>query len=341
MLAIHTKSGSFVPGWLRYCQENNIEFKEVDCFASDIIEKLAGCEVLLWNWAHHDYRAQLFARQLIVSIEEMGIRVFPSSATCWHYDDKVGQKYLLEAIGAPLVPSHVFYDRQTGLRWVEQTSFPKVWKLRGGAGAQNVKLVESKIEARKIIRKSFRKGWSNSRFHHLRDRIWHFRRDRSVKSFLNIFRGVVRAVIPHENNEKSQVQRDYVYFQDFISDNDCDIRIVVIGKRAFAIKRMVRDGDFRASGSGTICYDCHEIPEECIRVAFDVTERLRSQSCAFDFVQLNGNWLIVEISYAFSLPGYKPCPGYWDSTLRWHEAPVIPECFIMEDILSMVGTVSA
>ena len=68
--------------------------------------------------------------------------VFPNFNTAWHFDDKVGQKYLLEAIDAPLVPSYVFYSKEMALKWLEQTQFPKVFKLRGGAGSANVKLVQ-------------------------------------------------------------------------------------------------------------------------------------------------------------------------------------------------------
>lgn len=334
MLAIHTSSGSFVPGWIRYCEENSISYTEVDCFASDILEQLDGCDALLWNWAHHDYRAQLFARQLIVSVEEMGIRVFPNTATCWHYDDKVGQKYLLEAVKAPIVATHVFYEEDCALRWVERASYPKVWKLRGGAGAQNVRLIKSKREARRVVIRSFGRGWGNSRFHSLKDKIWHWRRDRTLRSFLNISRGIGRAIFPHEKNIRIPTQRNYVYLQDFIPENDHDIRVIVIGGRAFAIKRMVRKGDFRASGSGIIRYERDEIPEICIRIAFDVTRSLGSQCCAFDFVYSDGKWLIIEISYAFNLEGYQRCPGYWAENLEWREGPVTPEHFIVEDLLA-------
>lgn len=337
MIAIHTKSGKFVHGWIEYCRENAIEYREVDCYASDITRQLEGCSALMWHWAHHDFRARLFARQLTAAIEKSGIAVFPNTATCWHYDDKVGQKYLLEAIGAPLVPTHVFYDRDIALEWAGQTSFPKVWKLRGGAGSQNVKLVRSREDARKVISRSFGKGWSNSRFHALKDRIWAFRRDRDLKSFLNISRGIARAIIPHENNTKSQLQRDYVYFQDFIPENDCDIRVNIIGNRGFAVKRMVRHGDFRASGSNFLRHARQELPEDCIRIAFETAAKLNTQSCAFDFIQHNGEWLIVEISYAFPLRIYQDCPGYWDKSLNWHEGPVRPDYFMIEDLLAAVG----
>ena len=334
MLAIHTKSspGSFVPGWIQYCEENSIPYREVDCLASDIIEQVKGCEALLWNWPHYDIRSQLFARQLVQAIEEMGITVFPSTKTCWHYDDKVGQKYLLEAVGAPIVPTHVFYDKDRALSWVDETSFPKVWKLRGGAGSENVRLVRTKQEARRIIIRSFNQGWSNSRYHELKDRFLRFRRNRTLQSLKGIARSMSRIIVPSDYVAKGPRQRQYVYFQDFIPDNDCDIRVIVIGNRAFGFKRMVREGDFRASGGGINLYD-DELPKECIQIAFDVTTSLQSQCCAFDFVQRGQEWLVIEISYAFSVDYYKRCPGFWCRNLNWHEVPVMPEQFMMEDLL--------
>ena len=97
---------------------------------------------------------------------------------------------------------------------------------------------------------------------------------------------------------------------------------------------MVRDGDFRASGSGQLVYEKTEIPIECIEIAFDVAASLASQSCAFDFISKNGKWLIVEISYAFSSPAYYACPGYWDRSLVWRNADVKPEAFAIEDLMA-------
>jgi glutathione synthase/RimK-type ligase-like ATP-grasp enzyme len=333
MIAIHSTSGAFSRDWQAYCQEKQIPFRKVDCFASNIIEQIKGCRVLLWHWAHNDYRAQLFARQLIISIEEMGIRVFPNSATCWHYDDKVGQKYLLEAVGAPIVPTYIFYNREDALRWVDTASFPKVWKLRGGAGSQNVRLVRSPREAQGIVRRSFSAGWRPSRFHPLKERLWHFHRDRNLESLANVGRGLLRVIVPHVAYSRNSVQRDYVYFQDCIPGNNFDIRVVVIGNRAFAIKRGVRDGDFRASGSGVIWYSRAEIPVDCVSISFEVTAALRSQCCAFDFVRCGEHWLIVEVSYAFTADAYRKCPGFWDRSLVWHTAPVTPERFMLQDLL--------
>ena len=143
-IAIHEDAGSFSDRWIKYCNENQVPYKLVNCYDSDIISQLDDCQGLMWHWSQNDYKAVLFARQLTISLEKKEIKVFPDVNTAWHFDDKVGQKYLLEAIGAPLVKSYVFYSRQEALDWLDTTTFPKVFKLRSGASSVNVSLAKTK-----------------------------------------------------------------------------------------------------------------------------------------------------------------------------------------------------
>lgn len=334
MIAIHHFPGSFSDLWLAYCDDHGIPYRLVDCYRSDILDQLAGCSGLMWHWPHYDHKAALFARQLTVSLEKMGIRVFPDSATSWHYDDKLGQKYLLEALGLATVPTHVFYNKDEALRWAAQTSYPKVFKLRGGAGAENVKLVRDERRALSLIRRAFGRGFNQkSRLYLLKERLWHVRRDRTLKSLWNVWRGLARLVIPTADERAARIERHYAYFQDFVPDNDHDIRVIVIGRRAFAIKRMARKGDFRASGSGYIIHDPAAIPQDCLRASFDAAAKLGTQCVALDFVFLNGRPLVVEISYAFARAVYLDCPGFWDDQLNWHEGRFHPEHFMIEDFV--------
>src|SRR5690606_17247984 len=135
-----------------------------------------------------------------------------------------------------------------------------------------------------------------------------------------------------------QLQRGYVYFQDFIPGSDFDIRLNVIGDRCFGLRRMVRSGDFRASGSGSLDYDPNKIPRECVAMAMDVAKRARLQSVAFDFIPCGNSHRIIEISYAFPRGFYDPCPGYWDGSLEWHEAPVTPQYFMVQDLLQRIDS---
>jgi len=339
-LAIHHDKGidSYSNKWIEYCQKHNIKYKIVNCYSDNIIEELQNYDALLWHWIHIDHKAQLFARQLMLSLEAINYPVYPNAKSCWHFDDKLGQKYLLEAIKAPIVKSYAFFDKKSAIEWIESTSFPKVFKLRNGAGAHNVQLIHSIQEAKKYINKIFGSGFqANYRGGVLSDKIWHFRRDKSLKSFLDIGTGVFRYIFPHKVYSLLPVEKNYLYAQDFIPNCDHDIRVFVIGNRAVTKKRMVRDGDFRASGSGKMSWDIGEEGKKCVEVAFEVSEKLQTQSLAFDFVKDSDGYKIVEISYTASVRGFPTSPGYWTRDLEWIETPLRVEYFIIEDLINSLS----
>lgn len=336
-IAIHDSKEKhfFSDRWIEYCSRNNIPFKVVNAYDNDIINQLNDCDIFMWHHSNYDYRDALFAKQLIYSLETIGIKVFPDFNTTWHFDDKVGQKYLLEAIDAPLVPSYVFYNKKDARKWIESTSFPKVFKLRGGSGSSNVQLVENKHKAKKLIKKAFGKGFSQfDKFNHLKFRYKNFKSGK--ESFVGVLKGIVRLFIGNKYSNMVPKEKGYVYFQDFIPNNKFDIRVIVVGEKAFALKRLVRKNDFRASGGGNIIYNKSEIDERCIQISFNVNEKLKCQSLAYDFVfDDNNNPLIVEISYGFDVKAYDPCPGYWDSSLKWHDARFKPQEWMIENLINL------
>ena len=119
MIAIHKSAWGFSPDWTKYCEENSISFKIVNCYDSDIIEQIMDCKALLWHHHHSLSEDKLFARELLFAIEQSGTKVFPNFNTAWYFDDKLGQKYLLEAIKAPLVPTFAFYSKKDALNWIK------------------------------------------------------------------------------------------------------------------------------------------------------------------------------------------------------------------------------
>jgi len=131
-------------------------------------------------------------------------------------------------------------------------------------------------------------------------------------------------------------QNGYVYFQEFIPNNDSDIRVITIGERAFAIKRMTRPNDFRASGGGVIKFEKELIDERCIKIAFETSKKMNASVVAYDFVfDTNQNPLIVEINYGFAHQAYWNCPGYWDKDLNWHEGKFNQVEWILEEYIGL------
>ena len=333
-IAIHEEKGSFSDRWISYCETENISYKIVNCYDSDIISQLNDCNCLMWHWTLSNYKSVIFARQLVQSLEKKGISIFPDVGTSWHYDDKLGQKYLLEAIDAPLVKSYVFYTKREALDWLEKTTFPKVFKLRGGAGSINVSLVKTKLQARYLIKKAFGNGFSHiNRIHRLQNRIWVLRRDKNYSAFKKVITGFARIFIPNEVEKFSNKEKGYIYFQDFIPKNEYDTRLVVVGNKCFGVRRFCRKGDFKASGSGVFDANPININKKCISIAFIVANKLGSQSIAFDFVIDGHNPKIIEISYCFPLGAPDDCLGYWDDNLDWHEENINAEVFMIRDFI--------
>ncbi len=319
-IAIHKANWGFSPDWIDYCHKNSISFKEVNCYNSSIIKDLEDCKVLFWQHHHSDSRDFLFAKQLLFALQQSGKIVFPDFNTGWHFDDKLGQKYLLEGINAPMVNTDVFFDQKEAQEWAATSDFPKVFKLRGGAGSTNVKLVKTKREALKLIDRAFTKGFpSYNKWGDLHENLRKYRL--GIQSGINLLKSIRRLFYSTKFGRYAGRQIGYIIFQEFIPNNKFDIRVVTIGDRAFAIKRLVRAGDFRASGSGFIKYEKNEIDIRCVEIAFEVTKKMKAQVVAYDFVFNDDNQpLIVEINYGYAHQSYFDCPGYWDDKLNWHDA---------------------
>jgi glutathione synthase/RimK-type ligase-like ATP-grasp enzyme len=337
IIGIHPRTGSFSDRWIDYCKERGIAHRLVNCLDSSIVREAAGLNALLWHWTLNDPRELTCARLIAAAFKETGIVLFPNWETCGHYDDKIAQKYLLEAIGAPLIPTWVFTDRAQAAEWINGATWPKVFKLRCGAGSSNVRLVRSRDEAMNLSRQAFGRGFpaemvrmdavqkymkAGVKTKDIPRRVWRLAR----KGFLKLF-----------GPEEFPRQKGYLYFQEFMPNNHFDTRVTVIGNRAFAFARENRPGDFRASGSGRLVYDAAKIDPRCVPIAFQVAQRLKTQSLAFDFLfDPQGRPVIGEISYCYMAGAVHDCPGHWDSQMNWHEGKVWPQDAILEDVLAEV-----
>jgi hypothetical protein len=207
--------------------------------------------------------------------------------------------------------------------------------LRGGAGSANVKLVKTKKQAIRLVKQAFGRGFPQfDRWNDFMERLRRYRERRG--SLWSVCKGVGRLFIITEFAKMHGREKGYAYFQDFIPGNAFDIRIIVIGEKAFAFKRFVRKNDFRASGGGNFAYRKEEIDERCVRIAFELNEKINSQSIAYDFVFDEQNTpLIVEISYGFIKEVYDRCEGYWDRELNWHEGENFDFCgWMVENLIA-------
>ncbi len=340
MIAIHHRENSFSNKWIEYCKNNNLDYKIVNGFSNSITQELKECSSFLWHWHHGNHDECLAAKYVIYAAENMGLKTYPNSSTCLTFDNKLAQKYQLESIKAPLIPTYIFYNYKDALNWAKNTTWPKVFKLSRGAGSRNVHLVNNYTQAKKFINRAFTTGFKPASGQ-TRDALIRLRStsDRRRVDWAGKLKRLP-ATLEKIRNRNRTLGKDisYIYFQELIPNNKFDIRIIVIGDRAFGLIRNVRKNDFRASGSGNLNFDKNCIPVQCIKIAFNVSAKLNTQSIAFDFViNSHQNPLIVEISYCFPPDFVKNCDGYWDKNLNWHSCDIWPEILILEDLIESIN----
>ena len=334
-IAIH-HGGAFWRRWEARAQELGFKAVLVDGLGATLWEDLRGCDFLLWHLNQDNPVDLAHARSILAAVEYRGLKVFPNQATRWHFDDKIAQVKLLEAIGAPVARTWVFFSREQALGFVRNAEYPFVFKLRCGAGSMNVRLVPDRSAAERLVRRMFGGGLAARPAAAVVARTyarakkaplgWATLRDRGGRVFPGLLRLFLRPL----------KESGYVIFQEFIPGNDHDIRVTVIGERAFCFRRGVRPHDFRASGSGRIVHlTADELPLDVVREAMAVSRRLGCQSMAYDFVRRPGSGqpVLLEMSCVFLAEAVHDCLGYLESGERWHPGHFWPQDLILEDLV--------
>lgn len=330
---------SFSERWIEALRARGHEARAVDAYGPALFDQLRGCDAFMWWFAHLPLPRKLAMR--VVQAVEHGLRipVFPTWRTIWHFDDKIAQYYLLAAAGIPVPPTWILWRRDQAMEFCRTLRYPVVIKLASGITSENVGLVRSYEEARYWIAQLFDFGVTDLG----REPVLH------PRTILRRVRQSLRVLTTGHQRRPSvggrtEPQKGYLLLQEFVPDNDFDTRITIIGNRAFAFRRLNRPDDFRASGSGLRDDDPAKIDLDSVRLAFQVAERLETQSVAVDVLYRGGERVLTEISYYYEAWVVQACPGHWElrgsaagGELHWVEGQVPPEDAILEDFLAVIA----
>jgi hypothetical protein len=349
IVAIHRDSQgetSYAAKWAEYLDQAGVDVKFVNLHALDALNQVKDCNGVMWHWEYLPLERQS-APTILRAIENyLGIPVFPDQRTCWHYDDKIAQWYLFQTLKVKTPKTWVFWDREAANEWAREASYPVVFKLKTGSSASNVHLVESLPQALRVIELMFGPGTFARGFNqpttaleHLFERNAGTLREAARRARRRV-RGAMEGMLRPDPRAWWIVEKDYVYFQEFVPGNDGDTRITVIGHRAYGIYRRNRPGDFRASGSKLLDYDRSRISLACVKLAHELSAALGAQSMAYDFLlNENGEPLLGEMSYIYLDWPIEKCDGYWDPNLNWIPGRAWPQAAHVEDFLARIREV--
>lgn len=339
---IRTPNGtrpSEINAYAKILDLNGIDYRILAVDDPDFWGTVAKMNLFVMRFDQFDSSRQVAADILPVIQSAYGVPCFPEQSEAWHYDDKIRQAMLAEAHDWPMTKSWYFFSRKAAKDWAAEAEFPVVFKLKGGAGSKNVVLVQTRQQANVLIDRMFGKGVFPEKFRpkgSLRTALF------SPKAELrNAVGNMYRRYKGQDADPYWARHKNYVLFQEFLPGNTFDTRVTVIGNRAFGFRRMVREKDFRASGSGNIDYNPTNIDQRCVEIAFKVSKSAGYKSMAYDFLfNQTGEPEFCEMSYTYMSYAIEACPGYWDEDLTWHPGHFVPELLHLRDALqdeSLIG----
>lgn len=196
------------------CNDLAVPCRVLDLSGPDWIDvvKNSGCDAFL---VRPDYLVKAWKdrqdERVRFMAEELGLVVWPTPTELWLYESKRRTIDWLTAHGVPHPHSWVFDSERDALEFATSAELPIVLKSDFGSGSSGVRIIRSRSELERAVRRSFRRGVRLPGAHPM-DRQW-----------------------------------GTVFLQEYLPDVR-EWRAIRVGRSFFALEKLKR-GDFH-SGSG-------------------------------------------------------------------------------------------
>jgi len=325
---------SFSERWIDLACMRDVEVTAVDVFSPDAIAEISVCDAFMWRYPS-SAGVRNYGMRLMYAIEiGLGIPCFPDLNSLWYYENKPAQCYFFEAAEVPSPDTHIFWTREDAERFCETATFPFVLKLAGGHQSLNVRLVHNQREAKFYLDELFNEGVISLGY----------LPGSGIRLLVRHLRGAVNVIeghCPHGSYAEAELQYGYFYIQEFLPGNKFEISVIIIGNRAFVVRRFAHPGDFRTRGStGRMDWDWQAIDENAIRLAYHTAIKLRTLTIAVDILYRGPEPLIVELTLNYASWVVEACPGHWvldgdpkSGKLTWVDGAMRAEDAIFDDFV--------
>ncbi|WP_221274534.1 hypothetical protein [Thaumasiovibrio subtropicus] len=199
--------------------------------------------------------------------------LIPSLDTVLAHENKGMMGILAAERGLPYIKQDYCISHRNESK--QELSYPFVYKALGGAGSKGVSLVHNKKDhSRSIGRSLFA--------------------DLSIREFKEGVKNTVRKLLNRKAQAEYLAQQARYCAQEFVPGLQSDFKVLVFWDKVYVLKRSVREGDFRASGSGKFEIQ-NEIDPVLAELAIECRAKLCSPFCSLDFVTLcSGEYKLIE-----------------------------------------------
>jgi glutathione synthase/RimK-type ligase-like ATP-grasp enzyme len=325
LIGTHTdgKPQSFSATWKALADDMGVSADVIDPLVPGALDGIGAYDGFIWRYTFKLPWTDAAPRLMRSVEDEHHIPVWPSRVLRDTFENKIAQAYLLDAIDIPHPRSWIFWRRQDALDALDALPYPLVAKLSRGVKSEGVALIRDRDDAARLVRQMFTLGAGSLDF--LRSR-----RSRMLGRYTPLL-GALRAGRIEGNHEQG-----YVLLQEFLPGNGFDTRLVVQGDCAAGSRRLNRDGDFRASGSGRSDFDAAAINPRAVALAFRLADTLQVRSLVVDVMERDGEPVMGEFSYSMAAHVVQRFQGHWrrgPEGIVHHDAPMDWPRLILEDFL--------
>ena len=280
--------------WKLACEKAGVKFDIIKLHQNDWLERIRAREYsfcLLKPPGEIEPFKQLYDERVYIIVKVLGIKTFPSYEEAYIYENKKLLSYFLKARKIPHPKTFVFYEKNDALQFVNDTEFPIVAKTSIGASGTGVKIIHTREQAVRYVKKAFSRKGIRRRFGPNRvtgtPKKWFNKAIRSPSYFIKKLQQYMK-----RNND---TQKWYVLFQEYIP-HDFEWRVTRIGESYFAHKK-VKVGD-KASGSKGIDYV--KPPEKLLNFVKKTCDENNFKCMSIDlFEDGNGGYLVNELQTIF------------------------------------------
>lgn len=289
-----------VEAWVKACENKDISYKVIDLtknsWLDEIISQQFDLFVLRPTCSNQDFKT-MYDERIYILAKVLEKNIFPSYEECYIYENKRLLSYYLKALNIPHPRTDVFYNYAEAEKFTRETTYPIVAKTNIGAAGSGVKVLNSKEEANKYIKKAFKGGGIRRRFGPNRvtgsPKKWFVKALKDPDYFIMKLKSYLRRY--------EDTQKGLVIFQKFVP-HDFEWRVIKIGNSFFGYKKLA----YKGKASGVKKKEFVDPPKQLLDFVREISEKHNFQSMAFDiFEHPEQGYLVNELQ---TIWGNKPDP---------------------------------
>lgn len=307
-----------------------VPYESIQLDSSESLNRIKLGDIFVCRWADSQYHKTIYA-SLVPHLEQMGILTIPRYSDLALLDNKAAVELAFRRNEVKRPKTTIYYSPSALEMDLDKYNYPVILKENEGASSSGVHMANSPESLRHLFKAKF---YKNKSLYDHRDFFYPKRWKKYLRSLAKhiISSGKFRFLLSDKYWHPLGLAAPLVV-QEFIPKQEHDIRVTVIGERAFFFRRANRKGDFRASGSGNILYN-QDNAWKYIDKAFKIAGDMKLHTAAFDFLESNSDLFAIEVSPQFDPEAIHNCPGYWQRDGAFISGAIWPEICELEDIIA-------